>query len=305
MSGRTKRILYAIVTIFGHLAALAAAVLACYFSTPRNMLVLGIFGIFYALLPLNVFIHELGHIFFCLIMGMRLEGVKVGRFLFYREKGKLKFRFSAWGNTAGECAICPKSERGVRGKFLAATLGGVIFNFLYAAVFFPLYFLLPQYPVLLFFEAFAPLSLLEGIAAILPVELTAGKTDGLVALGLIRGTAEEEIALRVLMAQGILYKKSFSEVPHELLFDAPTVREDLTSLHALELMCMQSLLWEGKKDEAWGILQKATSSDELFEEEKGEFERYRTAFSGGFVREKCPLHGVELLEEKLEQEAGK
>ncbi len=167
MSGRTKRILYAIVTIFGHLAALAAAVLACYYSAQRDWIVLAIFGVFYAVLPLNVLVHELGHIFFCLIVGMGLEGVKVGRVLFFRERGKLRLRFSVWGNTAGECAIYPKSERGIRGKFLTATLGGAIFNFLYAAVFFPLYFLVPQYPALLFFEMFAPLSLLEGIAAIL------------------------------------------------------------------------------------------------------------------------------------------
>lgn len=299
MSGRAKRILYAFITIFGYLAALAAAIFAWYFTTPRNWIVLVVFGVFYALLPLNVLIHELGHIAFGAVCGMKFVSVKIGRICFFRRDNKLKCRFSVLGNTAGECALFPKSEKGVRGRFLAATLGGALFNFAYAIVFVLLYFFVPHHPALLFFEMFAPLSLLEGIAALIPVELTAGKTDGLVVWGLAKRRPEEEVALRVLEAQGTLFRHDFSAIPPSVLFDTPVVREDLPAWHALLLLRVQYLLWEGREDEARDILARADENEEIADEDREQFARYMRYFEGKFAGEHSPMYGVTLLEKRL------
>ncbi len=299
MSGHTKRILYAVFTIAGECAALALAVLACYFSTPRNWLVFAIFAIFFVLLPLNVLIHELGHILFGAICGMKFVSVKFGRFTFFREGHKLKCGFSFLNNTAGECALFPKSPSHVRGRFLAATLGGALLNFSYAIVFALLYFFAPRHPALLFFEMFAPLSLMEGIAALIPIELPAGKTDGLVAAWLAKRNAEEEIVLRVLEVQSILYRGEFSAIPPALLFELPVVREDLPALHALLLLRMQYLLWQGEGEKAQKALCDLLANEDLSDEARGEAERYVSYFKGQFQKEESPLCGVRALEERL------
>lgn len=305
MSGRTKRILYAASTLFCLLAALAAAGCMWYFSPHRSWVVLCLFLVIFALLPLNVLLHELGHIFFGAVCGMKFISVKLGRFRFCRLGGKLVCRPSFFGNTAGECAFYPKAEGGMRGRFLFVTLGGAIFNFAYAAIFIPLFFLAVRHPVLLFFEMFAPLSVQEGIAALIPVQLPAGKTDGLVAAGILRSRSEEEIALRVLRAQGILYKESFSSVPHALLFDVPVVREDLPALQALLLLRIQSLLWEGDGEGAKAVLMRALEIGDQDDAERAEFMRYAAWFAGGFCAEDSPLYGVRLLEERLSAGAEK
>lgn len=298
MSGYTKRVLYTVCTLAGFTAAFILAILGLYFSPQRNWLTFSLFNIIFLLLPLNVLMHELGHVFFGLCVNMKFVSLKLGRFLFFREKKKLKCRFCASSVAAGESALFPKTDSHVRSRFLAATLGGAIFNFAYGIVFLLLYFLAKQHPALLFFEMFAPLSLMEGIAALIPVELDAGKTDGLVVLGLMNKFSEEEIALRVLRAQGILYRKTFSEVPHALLFDVPVVREDLPALHALLLLRIQSLLWEGDEEGAKAILY-AAEEWEMEKEDLEEFVRYQRYFEGEFTKENSPMYGVRLLEDRL------
>ncbi len=299
MSGHTKRILYAVCTVAGECIAFVSAVLGWCYCAQRSWPVLSSFVAFFVFLPLNVLVHELGHIFFGLVTNMKFVSLKLGRILFFRENKKLKCRVCISTVAAGECALFPKTDRRVRSCFLAATLGGAIFNFTYGIVFLLLYFLAEQHPVLLFFEMFAPVSLIEGVAALIPVELDAGKTDGLVALGLIKKSPEEEIALRVLRAQAILYKQTFSEVPEALLFDVPVVREDLSALHALMLLRMQYLLWEGKEEEASLILHCVREGESFSVEEKAEFERYDMANAAEHVHGNDLLFGVRALEEKL------
>lgn len=299
MSGRTKRMLYAFFTILGLLAALAAAILAWYFSPQRTWLELSLFIVFYCLLPLNVLWHELGHIFFGFACNMKFVSLKLGRIVFTRANKKLKCGFSASNNAAGEYVFFPRSTKQIRMRFLLTTLGGAVFNFVYAVPFLVLFFFGPSHPALLFFEMFVPLSLLEGISALVPVELSAGKTDGLVAIGLIKRRPEEEIALCVLRAQGILYKKTFSDIPHTLLFDVPVVREDLPALHALLFLRMQYLFWENREDEARAALENAESIGDISDEEWEEFERYRGYFEGEFTKEDSPMYGVRMLENRL------
>ena len=303
MSGRTKTIIYHIVDVTLWVAAAAGLVLMWYFSGQREIWIAAVDTALLLFLPLHIFVHELGHVLVGTLAGMRFFSFRVGNFTIAREKGKVRVRYASSNPTAGESGFCPKSPSRVRGRVVLTALGGAAFHLIYAAVFFTLYFILPAHPALLFFELYAPFSLYEGIMALYPAELAAGKTDGKVALGLLRGNAEELVALRVLTVQGILHRATFDKVPREILFDAPVVREDLHAYHALLLLRAEYLLSIGEEPAAKGELERLQGlSEYLSEEERTEVSRYLKYFEGDFTKGDEPLYGIRELEKQLEKQ---
>ncbi len=299
MSGRAKQITYSVVNALGLCAAIASMILMWYFSHAEAYL-LAIAAVVLLLLPLNVLVHECGHLVFGLLSGMKFVSVRVGHVLVNCFK-RPRLQVSLYTQTAGESAFFPRSGGRMRGRHFATTVGGAALNLCYGAIFLPLYFLLPAYPALLFFELFAPLCIFEGFAALYPAELPAGKTDGRVAFDILRNSAEENVAIRVLEAQGILYRGAFEDIPEETLFGAPVVRADLPALHALLLLQMQFLLAKGRRADAEAVFIRLSSfSEELTEEAKEELARYGRFFRGGKL-ESCggPLRGIALLEAAL------
>lgn len=291
MSGKGKRICYHICDILLFFAAMAAVILITVSTVPKpvpewgDVLASIAFGIA-ILLKLPEFIHEIGHFLFGTMAGMKLVSFRV--FLF---KGK----------TAGATVMIPKSAKHVRGKFEFFLLGGAIFNFLAGGVLYSVYFLFPYHSALLFCEFLAPFMIYEGVRALIPAELPAGKTDGAVFKGLVKKNSEEEILLRVVTAQGILLKKTFSNVPKDLLFTTPVVREDLPAFHALLFLQMQYLFAENDDLAAQENLRRLIGLEEYLEEEqREEIRRYELIFHGEFYRKKQLLFGVDDLEKKLE-----
>lgn len=300
MSGRTKTIIYRVIDIVLLLAAGAGLVLMWYFSGQGEIWMCAVDVAVFLFLPLHILVHELGHVLAGSVTGMRFFSFRVGNFTVSRVRGKVRVRYADSGLTAGESSFCPKSAPHVRGRFVFTALGGAALNLIYAAVFFALYFVLPAHPALLVFEMFAPFNLYEGIMALYPAELPAGKTDGKVALGLIRGNAEELVALRVLTAQGILHRETFDKVPRELLFCMPVVREDLHAYHALLLLRAEYLLATGEEEGARGELERLKGLFEyLSEEERAEATRYLAYFEGAFTEGDEPLFGIRALETML------
>lgn len=290
MSGRTKTILYRIADGGLYLAAIAGTVIAVIFTVPVQtpglgeylavgaMLLLIIFG-------LPVFCHELGHLVFGLLAGMKLAAFRVSLF---------------GGSTAGSTAMYPKNGKHIRGKFLCFTLGGSACNLLVGALLIVPYCVLAYHPVWLCCFMLAPFFLHEGIRALLPACLPAGKTDGAVLAGLLKHAPEEEVALRVLTVQGILYRGGFDAVPRALLFGAPVVREDLPALHALLFLKAQYLIFSGKDGEADAIFNRLLSLEELGEEQREAVQRYLNRREG-FTPAKTPFAGIAKLEEGMKR----
>ena len=260
MSGRKKRIFYQVFTIVLWLAAFAAMILMWWGT--KYWLLLAVAGAF-ILFPVNVLVHELGHLLVGACAGMRFSAFRVGNLTVCKRDGKFRIRYADSNLTAGETAFAPKSPRHMRARFLLTALGGAVFNFAYAAVMLALFFILPHHPALLFFELFAPLSLYEGISALIPVELPAGKTDGAVVFGLLKKRPDELVSLAVLTAQGMLQKGSYRDIPRELLFDTPVVREDSTSFLALLQLRWQYLFVTDGEGALMPILRLASLYEEL------------------------------------------
>ncbi len=236
MSGKSKQIAYYIFLTLVTLCGAAGTALLAYFglrfSDIGSIFVLVAFCACLVLFPLHTILHEVGHVLCGTLAGMRAVSLSIGYFHFDWSK-KFSFSFSLSSEASGAAALLPRNGRGVRGKLMFASVGGMLLNFIYGAVFLVLFFVLPHNLALIFFVLFAPLNLCEGLLALYPAELSAGKTDGKFALDLIKKHPDAELSLRVMTAQGALYRKTYAELPRELLFDVPAVREDSTAFLAL------------------------------------------------------------------------
>lgn len=248
MSGRTKRVLYAVFFAIGALSAVAGVVLIGYFgasAVEKIAVISAVFAVVHVFFPLNVLVHECGHLLFGWLAGMRFVSVAVSHVRISRNG--IKWIKSVY---AGETQMLPKSRRGIRGKTEAFALGGSLLNLLYGAVFLTLFFAVPVTPVLLFFELCAPLNLFEAFVELFPVKLSAGNTDGEVVRGLIKRTPDAEVFLAVNTAQGILFKGTYGDIPQDVLFSAPVIAEDEPAFLALLQLRWQYLFDMGKTEEA-------------------------------------------------------
>ncbi len=296
MSGRTKRILYYVADATLFLVLGGGMLLLTLFVPSRTEFPRGDeelwqypLAVALSVVGLPVLLHECGHLLFGALAGMKL----------------VRFRVHPYTRSAaaGETAMYPKNGKHIKGKFFALTLGGAAVNILVGITLFLLWLLLSAHPVLC--GAMSGFMFYEGVRALLPAELSAGKTDGAVLLGLIKNRPEEEVTLRVLTAQGILYKGNYSDLPEELLFGAPVVREDLPACHALLLLKAQAQLAEENEEEAHKTLLRLSECEGLSEEEEGECERYLGYFAGDFEAGNSPLCGVNALEEALAEKTKK
>lgn len=266
MSGKAKRTIYYAAEFALFLAATAGAVLLCLFFARSDLdYVLLPFVFLAESLRLPVLVHELGHLLCGLAAGLRPVSFSLG----FLTVGKGGVRFSL-SDAAGATAMLPRGERNVRGRLAFFTAGGALLNFVLGGALLALFFALPLHSALLFFAEFALFLLYEGGRALLPAELPAGKTDGAFLLGLLKKTADAEVALRVMTAQGLLYTKHYAELPRGLLFEAPVVREDSAAYLALLQLQWRYLFCAGDADFRRPLLRLGELADYLAGEDRAE-----------------------------------
>ena len=307
MSGRGKRILYLVLDIVLWVCAVGSAALILLLNVPKarpelaEYLVMGAL-VLSILLRIPVLVHELGHLLFGLFSGMRPVSFMICG-MCISAKG---VRFVG-SKTAGMTAMYPKNGKNVRKKALALSFGGAAFGLLLGGALLAIYFAFPYHPALLFFALLAIFVVYESVRALIPVELAAGKTDGAVIRGILKRSSEEEIMLRVLTAQGILFEGIFTEIPRELLYDVPVVREDLPARRALLALRVQYELAHQNTENAQKNFNEFAVLEEYFSAEEAEFfSRYQNYFNGSFEAEKKqPLFGVRELEKTLAESTEK
>ncbi len=256
MNRRGYLVLSIILTVLAIAATAGFAYVALFVTvfignTLELFVVIGCATALYFIFPVHILVHELGHLFFGGLSGMSFPSVQVGRL---RVIGK-KVRFVWHTRGAGETVFYPKNVRNLRRKTVATAVGGAVFNFIYFLLMLALVVLSMQNivkfnPALCFFAMFAPFSLTEGILALVPSTLYSGKTDGEIIRSLTKKTPEAVVTLNVLTAQGILRKKGYGEIPRELLFDLPVVREDEPCFLALLQLQWRYSLMQGDVDGA-------------------------------------------------------
>lgn len=156
-------------------------------------------------IPLASLLHEIGHILFGAICGI-----------------KAKPHFSLFGSSS--CEIIPKRESNLKARIIITALGGIFVNlFIWVAFIMLIEFeLLPLWCTFLL-----PANVYIALLNVIPAHLYSGKTDGLVVNDLLHDNAEAKVMIAVLTVQAqILNGKRIEEVDEKLLFSLPVVRED-------------------------------------------------------------------------------
>lgn len=251
-------------------------------------------------LRLPALVHECGHLLFGLLVGMRPISFSV-RCVRFAKGERPRFVRSDF---AGKTEMVPQGGGRMRGRTMFYTAGGAALDLLAGGALLAVFLALPQTNFgVLYAGSLMPFLFYEGVRALLPAQLPAGKTDGAVLCGLLKKTSEEEVMLRVFTAQGILYRGDFSDIARPLLFEAPVVREDLPAFSALLMLRLQYLLSEGKTAEAEEVYHRLSGLSEYFApEEEEEVERYGGAFTGNFEKKPTPVRGIARLEALLEKQ---
>ncbi len=198
-----------------------------------------------ALLRLPDALHETGHLLFGVCAGLRVLEVRIGWLCF----DKTGVRFAA-GKGAGETRLTLRHERGARARLFAAALGGPLLAAVAGVALLLAWGMSAAHPALTFFALTAPFLLQEALFACVPAELPDGATDGLTLAELASKTGEAEVALRVMTAQLQLERDPNAELPYELLFGAPVVREDSPAFLELLRLQREYLLAHGERAEA-------------------------------------------------------
>lgn len=267
MSGKNKRILFVVFNTAVALCAIAGTALILVYglkeggplaTITQSVWIAVCAAIAVAvLLPLNLIVHELGHVLFGLAAGLRPVSVQIGYFTVFR--GGVRFSFNT--DVGGMSALLARNAKNLRGKMFAAALGGAVFNFLYAAVTLPLWFCLPS-PATLFFVLLAPINLYEGLVALYPAQRQSGATDGALLVGLIKKQPFAEVMLAVIKAQSTLITGTFADIKREWLFGVPVIREDDPLFSALTQLRWQYLFCKNDEKGAIAQLQRL---DDIFE----------------------------------------
>ena len=92
-------------------------------------------GLFLAI-PLQIIIHESGHLICGLLSGYKFSSFRIGNFVWLKENGKIKFKKSPLAGIGGQCLMMPPKLTDGKMPFLLYNLGGVLLNIITGILFF-------------------------------------------------------------------------------------------------------------------------------------------------------------------------
>lgn len=194
----------------------------------------GMILVLYALLFLQIVVHEGGHLVFGLLSGYRFSSFRVASFMWIKQEGKLRFKRLSLAGTGGQCLMDPPDMVDGKLPVVLYNLGGSILNLISAVLCFGLFVLtrdLAIWPVVFLMAALIGLvfALVNGI----PLRLGAVDNDGHNARSLGKDPAALrafwiQMKMAALQAQGIRLK----DMPEEW-FELPDEKDMKNSLIAV------------------------------------------------------------------------
>lgn len=175
---------------------------------PFGLMLLGLFAVLF----LQIIVHEGGHLVFGLLSGYTFSSFRVGSFMVVKLDGKLRFKRLSLAGTGGQCLMAPPDLVDGKMPFVLYNLGGSLLNLISAALCLLLYLPcrdLPYVPLFLLMGAIvgAAYALMNGI----PLRLGAVDNDGYNALSMGKDPAALrafwlQLKLNALIAQGVRLK---------------------------------------------------------------------------------------------------
>ena len=180
--------------------------------------------------PLASIFHEIGHMLFGLFSKIKVISMRI-RVL-----------------SSSSCKVVPKTDKGLKGRIIATTLGGIVVNLLFIALGI-IALCVSAVPTEL--SLVLPASFYIFALNALPLHLESGKTDGLVVYELIKQEDAAKVLLAVLTVQAqVLNGKPIAEVEESLLFGVPQIREDDPAFIALTELRYEYCNTKGEEEKA-------------------------------------------------------
>ncbi|MBP3319201.1 MAG: M50 family metallopeptidase [Ruminiclostridium sp.] len=184
----------------------------------------GMILVLYALLVLQIVVHEGGHLIFGLLSGYRFLSFRVGSFMWIKLEGKLRFKRLSLAGTGGQCLMDPPDMVDGKLPVVLYNLGGSILNLISALLCAGLFVLtqdLAFWPIVFLMAALIGViyALINGI----PLRMGAVDNDGHNALALGKDPAALrsfwiQMKMAALQAQGVRLKdmpEEWFELPEE------------------------------------------------------------------------------------------
>lgn len=184
----------------------------------------GMILVLYALLFLQIVVHEGGHLIFGLLSGYRFLSFRVSSFMWIKLEGKLRFKRLSLAGTGGQCLMDPPDMVDGKLPVVLYNLGGSILNLISALLCAGLFVLtqdLAFWPIVFLMAALIGViyALINGI----PLRMGAVDNDGHNALALGKDPAALrsfwiQMKMAALQAQGVRLKdmpEEWFELPEE------------------------------------------------------------------------------------------
>ena len=194
--------------------------------TELSCLIQSVVGLLTALIFVPAF-HELGHVLFAKINGMKVVYCKCFCLRFYAKDGRMKIGF-ANPFAPDETQVLPMGSENMQRRAYAYAVGGLVASALILLV--TVVFVLvswvkgADYCTLYPWMCYASYVFLLNA---LPAEYPTGKTDALIARGILKGEAVEATMLNVMRIQGGLQSgSSYAELTSDWYFSAPQIAVD-------------------------------------------------------------------------------
>lgn len=182
---------------------------------------------------LNSVLHELFHVIAGAINGFKIVSYRVLWFKWYSREGKVKFTLAPVGDQIGEAELLPTRYDDIEKRYKKVALAGIIANCVLFVVgivcmFFWHLWTVDESVIWFRLTAFAmPVSLYFILANALPMTIDFYRNDGAVIYGILKKDDSTTVSFSLMKIQSMLYQgKTPSEIPEELYFDLPQLRED-------------------------------------------------------------------------------
>ena len=189
-------------------------------------LVCGVFGFLLSVI-LAPAVHELGHVLFGKVQGMRLKMTKFFCFRIFEREGKLHFSFAS-PFSPEETQTVPVRGGNMRRRAMVYTSGGLVLGAVYLLLLIAVALICgPSRPVAFLFWAGIPYAAYLLLLNAVPAVYANGKTDTAILIGLAKEEGSERTMVSAMEIYGGLAEgKSFAEIDEKYYFGLPQLAEN-------------------------------------------------------------------------------
>lgn len=216
----------------------------------------------YAVVFLQVIVHEAGHLVFGLISGYKFSSFRIGSVIFVKNGDKIKIKRYSLAGTGGQCLMTPPEARDGKIPYVLYNLGGSLFNLISGSVSLVFYLIFPETSIGYLISALnMGCAYLFALSNGIPLKMGMVNNDGhnIISLGKSEAALkafENQFRINDLLTRGVRLK----DMP-AALFELPA-REDMNNslVSASAVFTCNRLMDEHRFEEAKALMETVLRS---------------------------------------------